>query len=188
MDVQVAKVCLQRDARYGLARRQRGKWLARQSWNPYRQHPKHSSKMWGGHIFKVYVWKAALEKDPPELAPTNFGWEKDEASRSLLPIPICSCTYGCTQSNQVRLCNGPAMRNYQMHVWNCSNVMHHFLWVSWNGRVLQHMDKKVQRYRRRRGQWQWWRRPVWWLNCFEGVIPRVWSTDRQCNSSFSHMP
>ena len=64
----------------------------------------------------------------------------------------CSCTYVCAQINQVRLCNGPAMRNCQMHVWNCSNIMHHFLWVSWNGRVLQHMDKKVQRYRRRRGQ------------------------------------
>ena len=50
----------------------------------------------------------------------------------------CSCTYVCAQSNQVRLCNGPAMRNCQMHVWNCLNVMHHFLWVSWNGRVLQH--------------------------------------------------
>ena len=38
--------------------------------------------------FQVSVWKAALEKDPPELAPTNFGWEKDEASRSLLPVTI----------------------------------------------------------------------------------------------------
>ena len=41
--------------------------------------------------FQVSVWKAALEKDPPELAPTNFGWEKDEASRSLLPVPISEC-------------------------------------------------------------------------------------------------
>ena len=41
----------------------------------------------GAH-FQVSVWKAALEKYPPELAPTNFGWEKDEASRSLLPVTI----------------------------------------------------------------------------------------------------
>ena len=38
--------------------------------------------------FQVPVWKAALEKDPPELAPTHFGWEKDEASRSLLPVTL----------------------------------------------------------------------------------------------------
>ena len=38
--------------------------------------------------FQVSVWKAALEKYPPELATTNFGWEKDEASRSLLPVTI----------------------------------------------------------------------------------------------------
>ena len=36
--------------------------------------------------FQVSVWKAALEKGPPELAPTNFGCEKDEASSSLLPV------------------------------------------------------------------------------------------------------
>ena len=36
--------------------------------------------------FQVSVWKAALEKGSPELAPTNFGWEKDEASSSLLPV------------------------------------------------------------------------------------------------------
>ncbi len=106
--------------------------------------------------FHVSVWKAALEKDPPELAPTNFGWEKDEAleiaATSHNIRRHCSCTYGSTQSSQVRLRNGPAMRNCQVHVWNCSNVMQHFLWVSWNGRVLQHMDNKVQRYRRRRGQ------------------------------------
>ena len=38
--------------------------------------------------FQVSVWKAALEKDPPELSPTNFGWEEDEASRSLLTVTI----------------------------------------------------------------------------------------------------
>ena len=38
--------------------------------------------------FQVFIWKAALEKYPPELAPTKFGWEKDEASRLLLPITI----------------------------------------------------------------------------------------------------
>ena len=36
--------------------------------------------------FQVSVWK-----DPPELVPTNFGWEKDEASRSLLPVTISEC-------------------------------------------------------------------------------------------------
>ena len=38
--------------------------------------------------FQVFVWKAAFEKYPPELAPTNFGWVKDEASISLLPVTI----------------------------------------------------------------------------------------------------
>ena len=38
--------------------------------------------------FQVSVWKAALAKYPPELAPRNFGWEKDEASRWLLPDTI----------------------------------------------------------------------------------------------------
>ena len=38
--------------------------------------------------FQVSVWKAALEKGPPELAPTNFGWENDDASRSLLSVTI----------------------------------------------------------------------------------------------------
>ena len=31
----------------------------------------------------------------------------------------CSCIYGCTQRNHVQLCNRPAMRNCQVHVWNC---------------------------------------------------------------------
>ena len=43
--------------------------------------------VWHPH-FQVSVWKVALEKDPLELAPTNFGWEKDEASRSVLPVTI----------------------------------------------------------------------------------------------------
>ena len=32
--------------------------------------------------------ESSFRIDPPELAPTNFGWEKDEASRSLLPVTI----------------------------------------------------------------------------------------------------
>ena len=63
--------------------------------------------------FQVSVWRAVLEKDPPELAPTNFGWEKDEASRSLLPVTIpegvALAPMDVLKCNQVRLCNGPAM-------------------------------------------------------------------------------
>ena len=142
--------------------------------------------------FPIICMESSIRKRPSWTC-TNKLWLGKGRSFELTAISHnirrrCSCTYGCTQSNQVRLCNGSAMRNCQVHVCNCSNVMHHFLWVSWNGRVLQQMDKKGQRYRRRREQWQWWRRPVWWLNCFEGVIHRVCSTYRECNSSFSHMP
>ena len=70
--------------------------------------------------FQVSVWKAALEKDASELAPTNFGWEKDKASRSLLPVTtsegVALAPMDVLKRNQVRLCNGPAMRNCQVHV------------------------------------------------------------------------
>ena len=70
--------------------------------------------------FQVSAWKAALEKDPPEHAPTNFGWEKDKDSRSLLPVTtsegVALAPMDVLKRNQVRLCNGPAMRNCQVHV------------------------------------------------------------------------
>ncbi|KAG0718576.1 hypothetical protein GWK47_052177 [Chionoecetes opilio] len=38
--------------------------------------------------YQVWIWKAALSKKPPDLLPTDFGWEKDEATKSLLPITV----------------------------------------------------------------------------------------------------
>ncbi|KAG0719750.1 hypothetical protein GWK47_049874 [Chionoecetes opilio] len=38
--------------------------------------------------YQVCTWKAALEKNPPHLLPTDLGWEKDEATKSLLPITV----------------------------------------------------------------------------------------------------
>ena len=34
------------------------------------------------------VWKAVLEKDYPDLVPILYGWKKDEASKSLLPVTV----------------------------------------------------------------------------------------------------
>ena len=38
--------------------------------------------------FQVSVWKALLEKDYPDLVPIGYGWEKDEASKAMLPITV----------------------------------------------------------------------------------------------------
>jgi len=38
--------------------------------------------------YQVCIWKAAPEKDPLDLLPTDFGREKDEATKSLLPVTV----------------------------------------------------------------------------------------------------
>ena len=38
--------------------------------------------------FPSICMESSIRNSPPELAPTNCGWEKDEASRSLLPVTI----------------------------------------------------------------------------------------------------
>ena len=38
--------------------------------------------------YQVCIWNAALEKDPPDLPQTDFGWEKDEATKSLLLVTV----------------------------------------------------------------------------------------------------
>ena len=34
------------------------------------------------------VWRQATESDPPEMDPVNYGWEKNEAARSLTPVML----------------------------------------------------------------------------------------------------
>ena len=34
------------------------------------------------------VWRQATESDPPEMNPVNYGWEKNEAARSLTPVML----------------------------------------------------------------------------------------------------
>ena len=34
------------------------------------------------------VWKQATELDPPKLIPVDYGWEKNEASKSLNPVML----------------------------------------------------------------------------------------------------
>ena len=38
--------------------------------------------------YQVCVWNAALQKDPPDLPPTEYGWEKDEATKALVPVTV----------------------------------------------------------------------------------------------------
>lgn len=38
--------------------------------------------------FQVAQWYAALESDPPPLAPLDYGWEADDVNRSLSAIPV----------------------------------------------------------------------------------------------------
>ena len=37
------------------------------------------------HI-QTAIWKSAVKSEPPTLDPTKYGWARDEASRSLIPI------------------------------------------------------------------------------------------------------
>ena len=41
------------------------------------------------HI-QTAIWKSANESDPPQLDLTEYGWVRDEASKSLLPITVPS--------------------------------------------------------------------------------------------------
>ena len=52
------------------------------------QHRKYLSKMWRWAHYQVCIWNSALEKDPSDLLPTDFGREKDEATKSLLPVTV----------------------------------------------------------------------------------------------------
>ena len=38
-------------------------------------------------LYQVCIWNAASEKDPLDL-PTDFAREKDEATKSLLPVTV----------------------------------------------------------------------------------------------------
>jgi len=38
--------------------------------------------------YQVCICNAALEKDSPDLPPTDFGWEKNETTKSLLPVTV----------------------------------------------------------------------------------------------------
>ena len=71
MDVQVAKVCLQPDRAYEV-------WIGKTSKRKVTSAIKlkslpPTSEAFEQILFQVSVWKAALEKYAPELAPTNFG-------------------------------------------------------------------------------------------------------------------
>ena len=37
-------------------------------------------------------WKAALDPDPPVMDPTEYGWIKDEATKSLVPTTVPATT------------------------------------------------------------------------------------------------
>ena len=64
-------------------------WIGKTSKRKVTDVPKLKSLPPTSEAFEQNVRRqAALEKKPPELAPTNFCWEKDEASRSLLPVTI----------------------------------------------------------------------------------------------------
>ena len=34
------------------------------------------------------IWKAALDEDPPDLDPANFGWIRDDSNKSLTPVTV----------------------------------------------------------------------------------------------------
>ena len=38
--------------------------------------------------FQTALWRAALHTHPPPLEAVHYGWKRDEASRTLLPIPV----------------------------------------------------------------------------------------------------
>ena len=38
--------------------------------------------------YQVCIWNAALEKDPRDLLPTDFGREEDKATKYLLPVTV----------------------------------------------------------------------------------------------------
>jgi hypothetical protein len=48
------------------------------------------------------IWKAALQQDPPDVDPTDYGWEKDELNKALLPISVPSDTQ-CAPSEVLRM-------------------------------------------------------------------------------------
>ena len=74
MYVQVVKVRLQPDTSCGLARHHRGKQLVHQSIR---------AKCVAGAFQSV-----VFEKYCPDIVPIVHGWEKDEASKSLLPVTV----------------------------------------------------------------------------------------------------
>ena len=38
--------------------------------------------------FQACIWKAALDKEPPNLYPLKFGWVKDDLAKSLCAVPL----------------------------------------------------------------------------------------------------
>ena len=38
--------------------------------------------------FQTAVWKSALEGSPPDVNATDFGWNRDEKNKCLIPVPL----------------------------------------------------------------------------------------------------
>ena len=42
--------------------------------------------------FQAMIWYSALESDPPDIDPCNYGWKKEEETKTLQPIMLPSGT------------------------------------------------------------------------------------------------
>ena len=40
--------------------------------------------------FQTLIWKSATDSSPPALEPEQFGWERDDQSKSLVPVMLPS--------------------------------------------------------------------------------------------------
>ena len=58
------------------------------------------------HI-QTSIWKAAMKQDPPRLDHSDFGWSKDEVTKSLLPVTTPTNTAAApTEVLQILRCGG----------------------------------------------------------------------------------
>ena len=72
-------------------------WLTKMAKKNIRQTPKlqtlpptsesFSDNVKRAHL-QTYIWKSAMDSDPPDLDPTNFGWIKDTNSKILVSVTV----------------------------------------------------------------------------------------------------
>lgn len=70
------------------------------------------------------IWKAALDQDPPNMDPTDYGWCRDEPTRSIQPITLPPEVPTAPADDKVWMLNRSTMFNSKMWMCQCQAYLY----------------------------------------------------------------